>query len=71
MINVCTIKWQEDEAFAKGTQELRYLVQILHEAQANPSLQPMVHMLMRSNNLFSPSNREAPNQAHSALRESE
>ena len=37
-INVCTINWKEDEASREGTQALRYLVQSLHDAQANPSL---------------------------------
>ena len=54
--DVCTINWREDEASREGTQALRYLVQSLHDAQANPSLQPMVQVLMRSNNLLPPKN---------------
>ena len=47
----------------EGTQALRYLVQSLHDAQTNPSLQPMVQALMRSNNLIPPNNQvDAPNQ---------
>ena len=53
-VDVCTINWREDEASREGTQALRYLVQLLHDAQTNPSLQPMVHALMRSNNLIPP-----------------
>ena len=53
-INVCTINWREDKASREGTQALRYLVQLLHDAQPNPSLQPMVNALMRSNNLLPP-----------------
>ena len=41
-IDVRTINWREDEASMEGTQALRYLVQSLHDAQTNPSLQPMV-----------------------------
>ena len=51
-IDVCTINWKEDEVSREGTQALMYLVQSLHDAQANPSLQPMVQALMRSNNLL-------------------
>ena len=51
-VDVRTIDWKEDEASREGTQALRYLVQLLHDAQENPSLQPMVHALMRSNNLL-------------------
>ena len=63
-IDVCTINWREDEASMEGTQALRYLVQSLHDAQTNPSLQPMVQALMCSNNLVPPNNKvDAPNQA--------
>ena len=59
-IDVCTINWKEDEASREGTQALRE-VQSLHDAQANPSLQPMVQALMRSNNLLpSTSHVDAP-----------
>ena len=51
-IDIRTINWKEDEASREGTQALRYLVQSLHDAQANPSLQPMVQALMISNNLL-------------------
>ena len=38
-------------------------MQTLHDAQTNPSLQPMVQALMRSNNLLPPNNQvDAPNQ---------
>ena len=61
-IDICTISWKEDETSREGTQALRYLVQSLHDAQTNPSLQPMVHALMRSNNLLpSTSHVDAPN----------
>ena len=60
--NVCTINWREDEASMEGTQALRYLVQSLHDAQTNPSLQPMVQALMHSNNLIPPNQVDAPNQ---------
>ena len=53
-INVRTINWREDEASREGTQDLRYLVQLLHDAQTNPSLQPMVQALMCSNNIIPP-----------------
>ena len=53
-INVRTINWRKDEASVEGTQALRYLVQSLHDAQTNPSLQPMVQVLMCSNNLIPP-----------------
>ena len=60
-VDVRTINWKEDEASREGTQALRYLVQSLHDAQANPSLQPMVQALMRSNNLLpSTSHVDAP-----------
>ena len=60
-VDVRTINQKEDEASREGTQALRYLVQSLHDAQANPSLQPMVHALMRSNNLIpSTSHVDAP-----------
>ena len=60
-VDVRTINWKEDEASREGTQALRYLVQSLHDAQANPSLQPTVHALMRSNNLLpSTSHVDAP-----------
>ena len=55
-IDVCTINWREDEASMEGAQAFRYLVQSLHDAQTNPSLQPMVKALMRSNNLPPPKN---------------
>ena len=59
--DVHTINCREDEASREGTQALRYLVQSLHDAQANPSLQPMVQALMRSNNLLPPNNQvDAP-----------
>ena len=51
-VDVRTINWKEDEASREGTQALRYLVQSLYDAEANPSLQPMVHSFMRSNNLL-------------------
>ena len=60
-IDVRTINWREDVASTKGTQALWYLVHTLHEAQMNPSLQPMVRALMHSNNLLAPSNKEGPN----------
>ena len=60
-IDVRTINWREDEASMKGTQALRYLVQSLHDAQTNPSLQPMVQALMYSNNLIPPNQVDAPN----------
>ena len=44
-VDVRTINWKEDEASREGTQALRHLAQSLHDAQANPSLQPMVHAL--------------------------
>ena len=53
-VDVCTINWKDDEASREGTQALRYLVQSLHDAQANPSLQPMVQALKRSNNILPP-----------------
>ena len=53
-IDVRTINWREDEASMEGTQALMYLVQSLHDAQTNPSLQPMVQAVMRSNNLLPP-----------------
>ena len=57
------INWREDGVSMEGTQALRYLVQSLHDAQTNPSLQPMVQVLMHSNNLIPPNNPiEAPNQ---------
>ena len=60
-VDVSTINWKEDEASREGTEVLRYLMQSLHDAQANPSLQPMVHALMRSNNLLpSTSHVDAP-----------
>ena len=60
-VDVRTINWKEDEASREGTQALRYLVQLLHDAQSNPSLQPMLHALMRSNNLIpSTSHVDAP-----------
>ena len=60
-IDVHTINWKEDEASREGTQALRYLVQSLHDAQANPSLQPMVQALMRSNNILPPTSHvDAP-----------
>ena len=60
-VDVCTINWKENEASREGTQALRYLVQLLHDAQSNPSLQPMLHALMRSNNLIpSTSHVDAP-----------
>ena len=65
-IDVRTINWQEDVASIEGTQALRYLVHTLHEAQMNPSLQPMVRALMRSNNLLAPSNKEGPNPTHNS-----
>ena len=37
-INVHIINWREDKASREGTQALRYLVQSLHDTQANPSL---------------------------------
>ena len=61
-IDVCTINRREDEASMEGTQVLRYLVQSLHDAQTNPSLQPMVQTLMCSNNLIPPNQVDAPNQ---------
>ena len=62
-VDVRTINWREDDASREGTQALRYLVQSLHDAQTNPSLQPMVQALMRSNNLLPPNNQvDAPNQ---------
>ena len=62
-IDVRTINWREDEASREGTQALRYLVQSLHDAQTNPSLQPMVQALMQSNKLLPPNNQiDAPNQ---------
>ena len=61
-VDVRNINWKEDEASREGTQALRYLVQSLHDAQANPSLQSMVQALMRSNNLLpSTSHVDAPN----------
>ena len=61
LVDVRTINWKEDEASREGTEALRYLMQLLHDAQANPSLQPMVHVLMRSNNLLpSTSHVDAP-----------
>ena len=61
LVDIRTINWKEDEASREGTQALRYLVQLLHDAQDNPSLQPMVHALMRSNNLLpSTSHVDAP-----------
>ena len=60
-IDVRTINWREDVASTEGTQALWYLVHTLHEAQMNPSLQPMVRALMHSNNLLAPSNKEGPN----------
>ena len=61
--DVCTINWREDESSTEGPQALRYLVQSLHDAQTNPSLQPMVQALMCSNNLLrSKSQVDAPNQ---------
>ena len=61
-IDVCTIIWREDEASIEGTQALRYWVQSLHDAQTNPSLQPMVQALMCSNNLLPPNSWvDAPN----------
>ena len=60
-VDIRTINWKEDEASREGTQALRYLVQPLHDAQANPSFQPMVHVLKRSNNLLpSTSHVDAP-----------
>ena len=60
-VDVRTINWKEDKASSEGTQALRYLVQSLHDAQANPSLQPMVQELMRSNNLLPPTSHvDAP-----------
>ena len=60
-IDIRTINRKEDEASREGTQALRYLVQSLHDAQANPSLQSMVQALMRSNNLLpSTSHVDAP-----------
>ena len=64
-IDVRTINWKEDEASREGTQGLRYLVQSLHDAQANPSLQPMVHALMSSNNILHPT-RKVDAQSHMA-----
>ena len=60
-IDVRTINWKEDETSREGTQAFRYLVQSLHDAKANPSLQPMVQALMTSNNLLlSTSHIDAP-----------
>ena len=60
-VDICTINWKEDKASREGTQALRYLVQSLHDAQTNPSLQTMVHVLMRSNNLLPPNSQvDAP-----------
>ena len=53
-IDVRTINWREDKASREGTQALRYLVQLLHDAQTNPSLQPMVQVLMQSKKLLPP-----------------
>ena len=61
-IDVHTIKWREDEASMEGTQALRYLVQTLHDAQTNPSLQPMVQASMCSNKINPPNKVDAPNQ---------
>ena len=59
---VHTINWREDEASMEGTQALRYLVQSLHDAQIDTSLQHMVQVLMRSKNLIPPNQVDAPNQ---------
>ena len=62
-IDVRTINWREDEASMERTQALRYLVQSLHDAQTNLSLQPMMQALMCSNNFLPPNNQvDAPNQ---------
>ena len=62
-IDLCTINQRKDEASMDGTQALKYLVQSLHDAQTNPSLQPMMQALMHSNNLIPPNNQvDAPNQ---------
>ena len=65
-IDIRTINWQEDVASIEGTQALRYLVHTLHEAQMNPSLQPMVRALMHSNNLLVPFNKEVTNPTHNS-----
>ena len=71
-INVHTINWREYEASREGTQALRYLMQSLHDAQTNPSLQPMVQALMRSNNLVPPNSHvDAPNQVVEPSRKGE
>ena len=62
-IDIHTINWRKDDASMEGTQDLRYLVQSLHDAQTNPSLQSMAQALMHSKNLIPPNNQvDAPNQ---------
>ena len=49
-IDVRMVDLKDDEASVEGTQAVRLLVQKLHEAQGNSSLQPVVQALMQANN---------------------
>ena len=57
-IDVRMVDLKGDEASVEGTQAVRFLVQKLHEAQGNSSLQPVVQALMRASNLATSHNKK-------------
>ena len=57
-IDVRMVNLKDDDASAEGTQAIRLLVQKLHEAQGNSSLQLVVQALLRANNLATSHNKE-------------
>ena len=60
MLDLQALNLRDDDASAQGTRAVRFLVQKLQEAQANPALRPTVQALMRGEDVPSPMRLETP-----------